>query len=325
MKLGQINIDPKYLPSRKFVIGLSIVVALVLIAVAFSFRNTVGDEAVNNSDNLSAATSTSFETFKQIDTDKDGLPDWQESLYGTDPKKADTDGDGTPDGEEIKAGRDPLKANTAPKGQTPNDKMDSKIIAQEERTQADYEKLNETQKFSRDFFSNFIASQPADRQMTQDEQNTLISQMMTEIESDSLPDKYLDSDMKLSSDNSYDSILKYKNSIARIMLTQVIPNIGQDMKIFSGSISTDNTKDLNKIDPIIKSYQSASQNIIGLTAPSEVGDDSLSLANNIYKMSQYLSYLKEYNTNIVKSIIGMKGYGEALKSIGDYIKTLNTQ
>jgi hypothetical protein len=31
------------------------------------------------------------------DTDGDGIPDWQETLFGFDPKKKDTDGDGTPD------------------------------------------------------------------------------------------------------------------------------------------------------------------------------------------------------------------------------------
>jgi len=42
-----------------------------------------------------------------IDSDRDGLPDWKELLYHTDPKRADTDGDGTPDGTEMREGRDP--------------------------------------------------------------------------------------------------------------------------------------------------------------------------------------------------------------------------
>lgn len=33
----------------------------------------------------------------EVDTDKDGVPDWQEGLIGTDPHNPDTDGDGTPD------------------------------------------------------------------------------------------------------------------------------------------------------------------------------------------------------------------------------------
>lgn len=42
------------------------------------------------------------------DRDQDGLFDWEEALWGTDPDKRDTDGDGVSDGEETKSGRSPL-------------------------------------------------------------------------------------------------------------------------------------------------------------------------------------------------------------------------
>jgi hypothetical protein len=42
------------------------------------------------------------------DNDNDGLTNWQEDLYKTDPNNPDTDGDGYSDGEEINSGRNPL-------------------------------------------------------------------------------------------------------------------------------------------------------------------------------------------------------------------------
>ncbi len=47
------------------------------------------------------------ETF---DADRDGLPDWEEALWGTNRKLADTDGDGATDGAEVAAHRNPKKA-----------------------------------------------------------------------------------------------------------------------------------------------------------------------------------------------------------------------
>lgn len=41
------------------------------------------------------------------DADQDGLPDWEEKLWGTDVNSSDTDGDGTSDGEEVKLGQNP--------------------------------------------------------------------------------------------------------------------------------------------------------------------------------------------------------------------------
>jgi hypothetical protein len=50
------------------------------------------------------------------DHDYDGLADWEEELYGTDPNNPDTDGDGYLDGEEVASGYDPTK-------RAPNDKF----------------------------------------------------------------------------------------------------------------------------------------------------------------------------------------------------------
>lgn len=43
-----------------------------------------------------------------IDSDNDGLRDWEEELYHTDPLNPDTDGDGYLDGEEVDSGHNPL-------------------------------------------------------------------------------------------------------------------------------------------------------------------------------------------------------------------------
>lgn len=53
------------------------------------------------------------------DSDDDGLKNWEEGLYGTDPEKADTDGDKTLDGEEIRLNRDPLKKGPDDKVRAP--------------------------------------------------------------------------------------------------------------------------------------------------------------------------------------------------------------
>ncbi|MEK7647227.1 MAG: hypothetical protein AAB378_02525 [Patescibacteria group bacterium] len=44
------------------------------------------------------------------DPDNDGLKNWEEALWKTDPNNQDMDKDGTPDGQEIKENRNPLKA-----------------------------------------------------------------------------------------------------------------------------------------------------------------------------------------------------------------------
>ena len=60
------------------------------------------------------------------DLDKDGLPDTDEYLAGTDPTKADTDGDGLSDAEEVQThGTDPLKADSDGDGLTDSEEVNT--------------------------------------------------------------------------------------------------------------------------------------------------------------------------------------------------------
>jgi len=62
---------------------------------------------------------------EQKDTDGDELTDLQEVLIGTDPLKRDTDGDGFSDGEEVKADSDPTDPNSTPGNSDSNSDADS--------------------------------------------------------------------------------------------------------------------------------------------------------------------------------------------------------
>ena len=54
-----------------------------------------------------------------LDTDYDGLSDWEEGTYLTDPSKADSDNDGVGDGEEVRLGKIPTDPSDGNGGPTP--------------------------------------------------------------------------------------------------------------------------------------------------------------------------------------------------------------
>ena len=58
-----------------------------------------------------------FQNIFEKDSDNDGLKDWEEVLWKTDPNNPDSDKDGVSDGEEIKINRNPAKPG-------PNDELD---------------------------------------------------------------------------------------------------------------------------------------------------------------------------------------------------------
>ncbi len=91
--------NKKFLPSKKFVKTiLGIVLLLVMITLIGSISNK---KTTFNSRAKQGKVLVVGETIER-DTDGDGLKDWEEALWGLDPKKPDTDGDGIIDSDEIR-------------------------------------------------------------------------------------------------------------------------------------------------------------------------------------------------------------------------------
>jgi len=107
------------------------IASLILVAIfGYSFLSRYSSQG--NSVGTETKTPSSQRSETATDSDNDGLKDWEEVLWKTDPKNPDTDGDGTPDGEEIKTWRNPLV-------RAPNDKFLTDEIASEIKTSAKLE------------------------------------------------------------------------------------------------------------------------------------------------------------------------------------------
>ncbi|OHA27307.1 MAG: hypothetical protein A3C06_02145 [Candidatus Taylorbacteria bacterium RIFCSPHIGHO2_02_FULL_46_13] len=85
-----------------------ILAGIVIILVGYAVSKYTSQPSVYQapSEQLVAVDTGTAHTLTK-DSDGDGLPDWEEELWKTDPQNPDTDGDGTPDGEEVRLNRDP--------------------------------------------------------------------------------------------------------------------------------------------------------------------------------------------------------------------------
>lgn len=268
-------IDKKYLPSKNFIKALSTAVGVVLIAIILNYWKT-SSATYQNANLASDLTATSSWLNNNIDTDKDGLPDWQEVLYGTDSKKSDTDGDGTSDNEEITLNRDPLKANTAKKGQEATDKIDPNIVAADQQTTEEYQKLNATEKLARNLLSNVIASQPATGQISTADRDALVVKTIEDIPQKGYVGITTELDLNLipinqassQGDLSFYANQYYKETEAfRKIMTQ-------DVSIANDYISNPNEKTKEKMKKITDQYQTIINNLIKIPLPALSGSPS---------------------------------------------------
>ncbi len=73
----------------------SILGVVLLALVAYTQRPNLQTPFTNNTPSITA--SSTEKIVYDLDSDADGLKDWEETLWGTDPKNPDTDGDGIDD------------------------------------------------------------------------------------------------------------------------------------------------------------------------------------------------------------------------------------
>ena len=86
---------------------------------SLTFATDLG--GVDNSDAPALADALSDTVF--VDQDGDGLTDFMEAAFGSDPGVADTDGDGLGDGEEVAVGTNPLNEDTDGDGASDGDEV----------------------------------------------------------------------------------------------------------------------------------------------------------------------------------------------------------
>ena len=206
----------KYLPSKRFAyIILALLIALGIISL-FSWLGKA--KPTTKLSNLEVK--SKVQEFMALDTDSDGLKDWEEALYKTDPKIADTDKDGASDGVEINANRDPLKPNTAKVGAVPNDRIPDQVIAAQKKAVADYNRLSETDKTARMLFSQFLATKKLGQTLTEADTANIIQNTLTQLPAISFK-QYSLADIKTIPANDTTAIKQYGNDIAKIIITDL--------------------------------------------------------------------------------------------------------
>jgi len=92
-----------------FFVAALIVFLSLLLSGHFILQTKIGSASLSEQVKYLIGKAAPQTVKSDVDSDNDGLPDWQEKIYKTDPNNPDTDGDGYLDGEEVASGYDPTK------------------------------------------------------------------------------------------------------------------------------------------------------------------------------------------------------------------------
>jgi len=255
----------------------SVGVALIVILGAFGYKYANLNQTSYEQGRLKVVARSIIEK----DTDGDGLKDWEEALWGTDPHNPDTDGDGTSDGEEVKSNRDPTKAG-------PDDKLDIDAVLKPKPTTVE---LSVTDKFSRDLFARYFAVKNQSGTISADEEDKLVDNLLTDYD---LPKtkRYQLSDILVSPDNSKEAIRLYGNTIGVAIRANTGRETSNELAIFEEAVTKNRAELLTELDPIIKKYRGIALAVLAIRAPIGAEELELRLINRLEDVADNVTSMK---------------------------------
>lgn len=233
------------------------------------------------------------------DDDNDGLKNWEEALWRTDPKNPDSDGDGTPDGKEILAGRDPAK-----KG--PNDRLDQKIAA-DLRANAPPVKDNLTFKLADSLFQSGVmgeigpTGQIASRGFL--DNLTLPKELKSDASLISAP-MITERDLSINPASDLDAIRIYFQAISAIYQKYITPHQSPgDLTILSDALQNQRPEGLAGLDVLIDALTRAIAEIRALRTPSAYSSFAVREVNYLLEARQIIRIFRRANEDPLAAVL----------------------
>lgn len=243
------------------------------------------------------------------DDDEDDLKNWEEQIYGTDPKNKDTDGDGTKDGEELALGRDPKITG-------PNDK----ITPTQEKT-ADNKEKNLTRDFTDEFLKVPIV------QVINKEKPT-INRGAIGIYADQLlghsvlseAPKVKEEELKMAPVNSLTNIQNYLNDFDKIWERNVGSVEERELDIVVAAFQNQNFSQIEKINTNINAYQKVVDETKKLSAPASTWEFHKGVLNFLSQIKFSAELMKNAENDPLKTMLAIKERLELNKKLSLFLK-----
>ncbi len=287
---------------KSIIISGAIAVAIISGGVYIKLSSQPHQESklITQDIGLSTSSPTNAE-FTDRDTDGDGLPDWEERLYGSDPLKKDTDGDGTPDGAEVRQGRDPAKANTAKSGQPANDMLT--------RLQDPHFATSSTDilGIKKEFFAKYLASQ------SKDIRTTTYRNLLGSFDVKKYRPQVEFVGLDVSSDNSTEGLRTYGNEFGLLIKKYTVRSHRTEEEILNdvlerNAATSTKREALKELQLPAITYRNFASDLKAMKVPSTLAKPHLLIINGYLGMSQGLLDLQAFYDNPVIAAGGYEGY-----------------
>ena len=236
-----------------------------------------------------------------LDSDGDGLKDWEETLWGLDTHKKDTNDDGVSDAEEVKKRMKMIDTAALDKGSSGNGFLNSQ-----------YAPDTETAIISKKLFAEYISLKQSGNLNEETINATANNLVAEEIKNRKTVQYYFLKDLKTFPSDNKILLKEYGNSLASIR--------AKYEKIFlQDPMSKDGGTKASLVDPelikglvrISDNYKKMTKEMSGLSVPEKLADNHLKILNNYMANSDGLREISMLSTDPVVAMVGMQRQTEA--------------
>ncbi len=271
----------QYLPSKKFqkILGSIVIVTVVIILISL-----IGSGKINITQKQKEQAVIQKMTLNELvqkDTDNDGSPDWEEGLFGTDPKQPISNKQGILDGEYI---------NNQKKSQGGDNSS----------------KLTETDEAAQDFFIAIEALRQSDN-LTPTALYNITSSISETILSEQLPETYAFSDVK-TVENTKQNQKKYMTDFKKIHSDAIKKGLGKELGVFMQALGEGNKDQLASLSKYADIYKNMANQLKNISTPEELSTDHYLIINHYERIGISLINISESFENPTKGMIGVAGY-----------------
>ncbi len=301
----------KWLPSRS--VGISLVLVGVLITGSAWYTTYGHNLFALNTESIPESGSVE----RVLDSDNDGLKDWEETLWNTDPNLPDSDNDGMSDGEEVSLG-------TAPNGEESSSLVNEIMATSSEFVASASSPLTPTDQFSRLFFKHFIESQN-----TQDPSGRFSDPREIEIliaEADTIrnkPPKYTRSDILIVPDVTPKELRVYGNAVSHAYAIHTKPGAEAEFVVLNRALVTNNKADFAKLADAADMYWNGAQELLKLPAPESLAGFQLAIINSTVGLSYAIRDLSVMPDDPLRGVLGLRSYYERFQSLVSSISAMS--
>lgn len=296
-----LRIPQHYLPSKKLITSSVIALSIIGIFVVLSLKKPGTQKSFSVSVN-----SAELAPISEADQDNDGLKDWEEALWGTNPAHPDSDGDGTNDAEEVGANRNPMLAG-------PNDILLKPSSGSTAST--DGQPFSYTDEFARQVFAQYFSLSQSGGFNNEKAVLASTDAFVKKTLSEEMPDVYDKNDITIIPETK-EGLRVYGNAVGLIAQKYSAASTGtNELIILKNALTSQDESDMEGLSLMITYYEKGAGDILAIPVPVGLAGAHLDGINALMRVAQALKTIQNVLEDPMAGVVGMAQYKKSLLDV----------